>query len=363
MIDKHHGPLRGRLGTALLELRADPEAAPTQALLSLPGKLRVDRPDEGITLLLDGAGWSCDPREPAVRLKDEPLAELERLLQHLRAVVLAPLYEATTIDRQRPGLLTLTLPGDEVWELELDEASLALHSLAGPVGAVRFSSFLDTGVTLLPAVVEFPEERVRHVKFRANPSVLHPRLFADPALPLPREAETLPRVRQQTVENPRELPAAPQLQSIDRRMFLSQEDPGSWRGRSRAIIGSGNSLASKGQAADGLPTYLLAASQTRLLIPFKPDEARGHQPYVRGPDDDILHVPQHDAVVLAPTAGTWDDVIERGAAEILEFMTAQKLQPDGPMLAVPFIGAGVVPSDSDLQRLRIRLEQRVRKRE
>lgn len=363
VLTHHHGPLRGKLDKVLLELRPEPEAAPTQALLSLPDRLRVDRSDRDIELLIEGIGWSCDGRKPAVRLQGDALARLRQLRHHLRALVLAPLYEAKKVERQSHGVLSLVLPGGETWRLELDEATLELENLRGPAGVVRFKSFLNTGVTVLPAVVVLPEDRVRHLKFRANPSLLHPRLFSDPSLPLPGEPIKRGPIRQRTVDNPNERPPVAELQEIERRMYLAHRDPGTWNERTTVIIRSGNALGRKGQAADGLPSYRFAADGPQLLIPFKPDESRGHEPYLRGPKDVILHVPGHSAVVVAPAPGTWDDVIERGRKEILAFLRSKKLEADGPMIAIPFVDAGEIPSARDLRRLRIRLEQRARPRD
>ena len=363
VLDRHHGPLRGTLDKVLIELRAEPEAAPTQALLSLPDKMRVDYPENGIELLLDGTGWRCDGRKPAVKLKEgEALASLAQLRHHLRALVLAPLYEAKKIERKGPGVLALILPHGETWRLQLDEASLVLEELRGPAGAVQFESFLETGVTVLPAKVVLPRERLRYVKFRANPSLLHPRLFADPALPLPNGPSKPRTTNRRTVGNPDERPPKAVLQDIPRRMFLVLADPGGWERRTKAIVRSGNALWGKGQTMGGLPSYRHAESEAQLLIPFMPDQARGHQPFIRGPKDVVLHVPDHTAIVLAPM-GTWDDVLKRGKAEINAYLAANDLEADGHLLTIPLIDAGVTPSAADLRKIQIRLEQRVRKRD
>lgn len=365
VIDHHHGTIRGTLDHAVLELRTTPEAQPLQVLVSLPEKLRLDHPDGTIELLVEGDGWRGSANHPAERLAGSDLTTLEELRQHLRAILLSPLYRAKTVKRAGPGVYSLILPGGETWRLEIDEPSLRLIELRGPAGPVQFSEFLETGVTVLPAVVELPKLGVRHVAFLANDLlVLNPTLFMDVSIALPKTS-IQPRDRQTTeLPNPDEKPDRPVIQDIRGRMFLVNADPGTWLDRRNLLLRAGTMLDGKGQTDDGLPTYRLAEAGTDLLIPFRPDPSRGHRPFARGDDDEVWHVPRHRAVVVAPPAGTgWDEAIAQGRKVIAEFLDANALVADGDLLCIPFLAPERVPDEKTLAKLRLRLEQRVRPRD
>jgi hypothetical protein len=260
---------------------------------------------------------------------------------------------------------SLILPGGETWRLELDEPSLRLIELRGPAGAVKFSEFLDTGVTVLPSKVELPKLGVRYVAFLANDLVvLNPTLFMDPSLKLT-DASTERRTTQTTsLPNPSERPDRPVLQDIRSRMFLVNPDPGTWSGRQQLLVRAGTMLDDKGQAPDGLPTYRLTAGGTDLLIPFRPDPSRGHRPFVRGEDDKVWHVPHHQAVVVAPPEGTpWDEAVAVGREMIAQFLDENALVADGDLLCISFLAAEEIPDEAALAKLRLRLEQRVRPRD
>jgi hypothetical protein len=363
VLDHHQGALRGTFAHAVVELRPAEADPPVQALLALPDRLRLDWPDGHTEVLVEGAGWRCAGREPAVRLAGEELKALQQMRHHLRALTLAPLGEAERVERAGPGVFALVLPGGETWRLEVNEASLQIEELRGPAGAVRFTTFLSTGVTVLPRTVELPGLGTRWVSFRATDlTVLHPGLFADPTLLL-RDLSDRPRATRTTaLRNPAEQPAAPELQDIDGRMFLAHPDPGSWEERRRIILRDGAALDAKGQAPGGLPTYRLAEGHTELLIPFRPDPERGHPPFVSGPDDVVRHLPAHRAAVVAPPPGPWDEALERGRAMLAKYLQDNDLVTDGDLLCIPFLEVERVPDAKQREHLPLRLEQPVRQR-
>jgi len=217
---------------------------------------------------------------------------------------------------------------------------------------------------VLPKKVDLPKLGVRWVEFLANDLVvLNPTLFMDPSLKLANDTGRM-RTRQTRAlpENPDERPPEPVLQDIESRMFLVNPDPGTWSGRRDLLIREGDRLDAKGQEPNGVPTYRETDTGMQLLIPFRPDPSRGHRPYVRGPDDEIWHMPQHRAVVVAPI-GTWDDVVAHGREKIAAYLEANDLEADGAMLCMPFVHAGEIPDEAERKELQLRLEQRVRPRD
>jgi hypothetical protein len=359
VLERFHGPLRGIFDRTMMELRSAPDDEPTQVVLALPGRMRVTEPDGTVRLLVDAAGWRCTGERPPERLGGADLEELQQLRDQMRAVLLAPLYRAEQVKDQGGGVYTLILPKGETWRLQLDPATHDPVELRGPTGPVRFESFKDTGETRPVERISVPERGVVWVKVVAADVLLGDSVFSDPFSKVGDTAGRAGRVVPVNQSSVEELPRTPEVQSIPERSYLVLADPGTWAERSARIHAAASSLQERGQAANGLPTYVTRDSDAKLLVPFRPDPAGGSKPFVRAADDEVLHVAAHSAVVLAPPRGTWEQVLERGRADLQRFLAERRLQPSGPLRCIPYVQPEGTPSDAELRQLTVRLEQPV----
>ena len=364
LLERHHGPILGTFDNFILRLREQqdqPREDSTQLTLALPARMRVDHPDRRVDLWIDGVGWRCQPKLPPQRLTtDDGLAKLTALRHHARALALLPLYRAEQIKRVGPGVLSLILPKGETWRLQVDEDKLRIIELRGPAGPVRFESFLNTGISVMPTKATLGDLGPRFVQIVASNLFLDGSLFDDPFLPVDVERAKRPHSTAHTsLRGSRDLPTRAELQDIDRRVFLVLDDPGGWEDRCDLIMGEGEALGMKGQSPDGLPTYAHLNGNRVLMIPFRPDPEQGNRPYVREPGQRINHVAAHRAIVVCPPPGTWAEVREAARRLIDDYLDREGLTKRGMPLMIPFVEPVQVPSSKDLQRLQVRFEQGV----
>ena len=359
ILARFHGPLRGIFDRTVMELRQAPDDEPTQVVLSLPGRMRVTEPDGTVRLLVDGAGWRCSAAHPPERLRGPELEQLQVLRDQMRAVLLVPLYQAEQVKDMGAGVYSLILRHGETWRLQLDATTHDPVELRGPNGPVRFESFRDTGQTRPVERISVPERGTLWVKVVAADVPLADSVFSDPFSKVNDTDGKGTRVVPVSAAPAEELPSAPEVQPIPERSYLVFPDPGTWSSRSARINAAASSLADRGQMANGLPTYSLGKTDAKLLGPFRPDPAGGSKPFVRVANDEVQHVAAHSAVVVAPAPGTWEQVLERGRAELQRFLSERHLKASGPLRCIPFVQPEGTPTDADLRRLQVRLEQPV----
>jgi len=355
VLERYHGPLRGTFDSVILELRSKADDSLDQIVVQ-GENLRVDHGDKHVDLLIEGTGWRCSIDRPATKLGGSELQALRTLRQGLRAIRLVPLYRAKQIKRVGPGVLALILPGGETWRLALDEKTLDLIELSGPSGVVRFKSFLDTGYTKHAKTVDLPGRGEVYVKFLATDLDLYRAVFADPFVTIDQNKKRPRPGVTQAHRASEELPTEPLLQTVPERTFYVLSDPGTWSQRCADLGTTARMLTDRGQVGTGLPAYQLKAGGTEILIPFQPDPAGGHRPFVRQAGEAVLHSPTHQSVVVAPLPSTWEHAIEAGREAIDAFLEEGGMVASGPLLCIPFLAPGSVPSKIELQRIQVRLE-------
>lgn len=361
LIEHHHGVLRGTFETALLTLTTPDGGATMRAVMALPDRLRVDRPDDTIDVLRDDVAWRCAAGRAPERLEGDELDAVLTLRDSLRAVVLAPLWQRTGVERAADGTLRLTQPNGETWTLGLDDDGTEVRSLSGPRGTVEFRSFLRTGVTVLPQRVVLPQLGERVLRFEASDLYLDPAVFEDPFAIRVDPTQKL-STRPLRATTAADLPTKPEVQDIDARTYLVLEDPQAWPKRVETLLRVGSRLAEQGQMPDGMPTYVIGEKSTELLVPFRPDPGSGRPPFSRRADQRVRHEPTHRAVVFAPEPGPWDQVRERGNQRMTRFCDEHELVAAGPLRMIPMLDPTTPPTASEQRVLRVRLELPVKPR-
>ncbi len=359
LLDHHHGPIRGRLSHCVLQLRPLEEGEDRALRVALqPDRMRVDHDDRRVDLWIEGTGWSCAPDRGVERLRGAPLAALETLREHVRALLLQPLYDARSVQPAADGRLRLALSGDEIWWLTRS-ATGGVEELRGPNGAVVFRALLETGVTRLPKVAKLGALGEHAVEFEGYDLSFDPSVFHDPYQSVDDETAP-PRSRTAQLTGGEELPRRAELQHVDARSFLVLDDPGGWPARIEAVMAAGGTLYDRGQAPRGLPTYVaLGSGHRQLWVPFGPDPARGHAPFAAAQDERIRHAPAQSCLVIGTAPGPWDDVVGAAHAKLRETAERRGMRTTGPLRVIPWTGVEV-PSAADRQRMQFRLELPVR---
>jgi hypothetical protein len=342
-----HGPLRRTLDRITVELRTGGPAGALHTLQVDGPSLRARQPDGTVEVLTADAAWRWREGEPATPLDAEGRTRLDRLRLLVAAAYLTPLESARRVVRAGPATLRVEAADGTSWRLDLDPRAQRPARCAGPAGDVRFASFLDTGITLLPADVELGSWGPTHLRLLAHDVLFEPDLFAPPAGAL----ETPPKVVRRGGDEPR----TPALRSLPARSFLALPDPGDWAGRVAAIVAAGRALSERGQTADGLP-FLYAAGSRRLLgVPFAPATDGGPVLAPRA-DEVVERRPEQLAVVLYRPKEAFETSLAAGTEAVQAFAAARGLAAAGPLRVVPHLAWDGDVDAAALAAIKLRFE-------
>jgi hypothetical protein len=358
MLERCHGPVRGSMENAYLEMTKEGSKHTDKVLLGgtkkKPDYLRITHPD-GSTSILNGkhAGRynrGTDGRYTKVTLTDDQKKDLKDLHALLRTSLLGPLYEAKKVERQGPNVYRLILDGGETWRLEVDPKTDLPRSLTGPPGKVTFDEHKATGVTFLPKEVTLGRFGKHHLNLLDSGLVFNKPYFEDPETPLARFKET--RKLGAAPSDPR----TPVLQKLPGRNSLVLPDPGDWEKRIALLGKNGRELYSQGQASADQLYFYEEKGKRYMAIPFEPDIDRGSQPFLRRKHQDVIYRPPQ-MVAAVVTRGTERGAIAAGSKALDNFVKEQKLVTTGPLRVIPFVAPeNGVPEAKELENLKVRLE-------
>lgn len=349
LLEAHHGDLRGGMYSAFVKIRF-PDGRRAEALLDLPLRMRLTWRGDGTEIVAPGV---------------EAKPEAHRLLAHLRAALLEPLYgveEATAIGA---GRLRLRREGGEVWTLVFDPEAKRVRELHGPGVDVRFLAFRDTGYTLHATRIATGAFGELELDLQGASLALEAGVF-DPPKKAGKsggdEAEP-PRARMTAGDRSRDLPAAPELQTSAATEALVLEAPPSWGERAALLDRVGRTLHEHGRTAAGLP--MLDEQAREILVPFRDDPARPARPLPEDLRGHVRRVPSQPIAVLALRAGPFEDVVARARRRLEAFAAEHGLSPAGPMRLIPIAPStelGFWPSDETWERFELRFELPLRRR-
>lgn len=364
MLKRCHGPVKGSMDNAYLELRKEgskptdkPADKPDKVLLGGTGKktdyLRITHPDSSTSILNGKQVWRYLRSQHGytkVKLTDAQKKDVRDLHGMLRACLLRPLYEAKTVRRQGPNVYQLILKDGETWRLEVDPKTDLPKSLTGPPGKVTFHEHKATGVSFMPKVVTLGRLGKHHMNLIDSGLIFNKPYFEDPETPLARFKAT------RRIAAPRHDPRTPFLQRLPGRNSLVLPDPGDWEERIALLGKNGRELYSQGQASADQLYFYKEKGKRYMAIPFEPDIDRGSQPFLRKSHQHVVHRPPQ-LVAVIETRGTEASAVTAGTKALDTFTKKHKLQVTGPMRVIPFVAPEKgVPDAKDLENLKVRLE-------
>lgn len=358
MVARCHGPVRGSMDNAYLELWKDGSEHTDKALLggtkAKPHYLRITHPDRSTSILSDKhAGRYLRGRDghyTQVKLSAGEKKDLADLHALLRTSLLRPLYEAERVRRQGPNVYQLILKGGETWRLEVDPKTGLPQSLTGPRGEVTFHEHKATGVSFMPKVVTLGRLGKHHVNLITSGLVFNKPYFEDPETPLVQFKDS------SRVAAPGAEPRTPTLEQLPGRISLVLPDPGDWEERIDAMGPHLRELYDQGQTGADLMFFFQSKGEHLMAIPFEPDSDRGSQPFLRRKHQNVLRRPPQ-LVVAIVVRGSEKNATAAGSKAVDRFLGQQKLHPTGPLRVIPYVAPEKgAPTAKELQSLKIRLE-------
>lgn len=354
LLQRCHGPLQHTLDHVLLEMRRGGGDGPRTKVAISGKRLRADRPDGTVDLLLEAAAWRCPPQQQPVRLDDEARRALDDLRTLIASAYLLPLYGAKAVTRQGPTVFAVEAADGTTWRLEVDLETQRPRRATGLAGAVAFATFRSTGVSELPERVELGALGLQHLRLVASDVLFEPFVFQDPG------AEA--RGDHKRAEAPRlvvldDRPVEPALRDLEGTLFLAIRDPGDWQGRSDRIVAAGTVLGEQGQFGAGLPFLYEEDGQRWIGLPFVPDEQQGSPPFAPRPDQDVRRRPRQRALVVYRSGEAFATASEAAAAQLRAFAARQDLHPAGPLRVLPFFNWGEAPpTEAELAQMSVQVE-------
>ncbi|MEZ5966846.1 MAG: hypothetical protein R3F56_23605 [Planctomycetota bacterium] len=354
LLQRWHGPLQGTLATFVTELRDTAGDGPCAKVAFADGRLRVDRPDRSVDLLVGDDAWHCPPDAPAQRLDEAGRRALDDLRALLAGAYLLPLYDARAVARQGPSVLAVAAKDGTTWRLELDLDRQQPKTMTGPAGTVGFAKFFATGVSELPAEVRLGALGTRHLRLVASDILFESFVFQDPTADpsTARKRSAAPRL-----EVGDDRPTEPVVRHIDSTLFLALKDPGDWQARAERIVAAGTELGEQGQFGAGLPFFFEADGARWIGLPFEPDREQGSPPFRARPGQDARRRARHAAVVLYRAGAPYDAACDEAANRVRAFAERNRLTPDGPLRALAYFGWGdAAPTEAQLQSMPVQVE-------
>ncbi len=348
VVERHHGMLRGTMGTALVELRETESGPATQILFAAPDRIRVRVDGTSDVVVRDGDRVTRHATGAAPAVVDTALRnELIALCDVLELVLLLPLYDAPRCDGGTANELPFaTARGEFVLTTTPDGRP---QTLKGPRATVRFDEWIETGLTVLPRVVTTEPLGVRHVRILDSGLRLDERTFTDPARSEPVDD------RGATPTTPGDdRPRVPTVVPIPAKRYLVLPDDGDWTNRMRAIGDAGLRLHGAGQRPDGLPTWFPLDGAPVIGIPFT---ATGANEFAPKSSERLHTIAAHDALVVAVGPGEWAALTQSGERRLVHALSAVRRAAGAPLRVIPFVAPGGPPPDATAQKaLELRLE-------
>lgn len=346
LLEAHHGNLRGRMGVAFVKLRlADGREA--GALLDLPDRMRLS--------------WRDGPEEIVVPGVDSR-PRTRRLLDHLRAALLEPLYEVEEVTVTAGDRLRLRRRNGEVWTVVFDPKALVVRELHGPGVDVRFLAFRDTGFARHATHVATEAFGELRLDLRAVDLALEADAFDPVVSSGAPDRKAPPQTRLAAGDRSEDLPAAPELQTFPATEAVVLEAPPSWPERAALLDRLGRTLHEHGRIAAGLP--MLDEKAREILVPFRDDPSRPIRPLPEDLRRRVRRLPQQPIAVLAQHAGPLQEVVARARRRLEAFAAEHGWTPAGPMRVIPIAPAaalGFWPTEETWKHFDLRLELPLRR--
>lgn len=353
-----HAGLQGLLrcsGTVLL-----PGGEAVQVFCDLPQRLRAQWPGARMRVLDGDGGFAVDAGSHAARPLDD--AERQRLLALrtlLDAALLGPLYRAERCERD--GGLLRAITDDGTWTVTLQQ--LVPTAIDGPHGKVRILDWLKRHNPQLPTWIPCRAESAPlgncELQWGDEAMVWDDGFFAPPpdAKVEPPKLVLTPDGRARPRPNLR--PQVP-VEAQDRAaQWVVLDDPGDWAARAELFARHYQELERQHQFHAGFVGFLVEDGRARMIVPFRRRD--GGDAFAAPAGWQLREIPARKVLEVYPPAGSFEQRVAAGTAQLQQALAERGLGAAGPILAQPFLDLqDGVPPAAKLQAPVVRVSVPVR---